>query len=46
VKPAAAHDPAQLFFENADTCTHTDSAHMWEETRAIASRILAAAPGE
>jgi hypothetical protein len=29
-----------------DACTYTDAAQMWEEARAIASRILAAAPGE
>ena len=27
-----------------DLCTYTDSAEMWEEARAIASRILAACP--
>jgi hypothetical protein len=29
-----------------DACTYTDTAEMWEDARAIASRILAAAPGE
>ena len=29
-----------------DTCTYTDSAQMWEEARAIASRILASCPGD
>ena len=27
-----------------DVCTYTESAEMWEEARAIASRILAACP--
>lgn len=27
-----------------DICTYTDTADMWEEARAIASRILAACP--
>ena len=27
-----------------DVCTLADTAHMWEEARAIASRILAACP--
>jgi hypothetical protein len=27
-----------------DLCTYTDSAEMWEEARAIASRILSACP--
>ena len=27
-----------------DLCTYTDAADMWEEARAIASRILAACP--
>ena len=27
-----------------DTCTYDDSAQMWEEARAIASRILASCP--
>lgn len=29
-----------------DACTYTDSGQMWEEARAIASRILASCPGE
>lgn len=29
-----------------DICTYTDAADMWEEARAIASRILAACPTE
>jgi len=29
-----------------DTTTLTDTAQMWEDARTIASRILAAAPGE
>jgi hypothetical protein len=29
-----------------DACTLTDSGQMWEEARAIASRILAACPGD
>lgn len=29
-----------------DLCTYTDSAEMWEEARAIASRILAACPSK
>jgi hypothetical protein len=28
-----------------DVCTYTDAGQMWEEARAIASRILAACPG-
>lgn len=27
-----------------DLCTYTDAAEMWEEARAIASRILTACP--
>jgi hypothetical protein len=29
-----------------DACALTDSAQMWEEARAIASRILASCPGD
>lgn len=29
-----------------DLCTYTDDAEMWEEARAIASRILAACPNK
>jgi hypothetical protein len=29
-----------------DACTHTNPGDMWEEARAIASRILAAPPAE
>lgn len=29
-----------------DICTSTDTAQMWEDARAIASRILASAPGD
>ena len=29
-----------------DVCTLTDPGQMWEEARAIASRILAACPGD
>jgi hypothetical protein len=29
-----------------DVCTLTDPVQMWEEARAIASRILAACPGD
>jgi|GEM_PF-3400132 len=45
--PAAArlafilnHAACELF----DACTYEDAAQMWEEARAIASRILAACP--
>lgn len=47
--PAAArlarvmHHAAQELW---DACTYTDSAQMWEEARAIASRILASCPGD
>jgi hypothetical protein len=34
------HDAQELW----DACTHTNSADMWEEARAVASRILTAAP--
>lgn len=29
-----------------DACTYSDTAQMWEDARAIASRILAAAPND
>ena len=29
-----------------DACTLPDSAQMWEEARAVASRILASSPGD
>jgi len=29
-----------------DLCTEPDAAQMWEDARAIASRILAACPGD
>lgn len=29
-----------------DACTYDDAAQMWEEARAIASRILASCPGD
>jgi hypothetical protein len=36
----------QAAMELWDACTYTDAAQMWEEARAIASRILAAPPAE
>ena len=37
------HHSAQDLWE---VCTLTDTGQMWEEARAIATRILAAAPGQ
>ena len=49
-QPAPAAKLARLLHHAAqelwDACTHTNSGDMWEEARAIASRILAAAPAE
>lgn len=49
-QPAPAARLARIMHHAAqelwDACTYTDSAQMWEEARAIASRILAAAPGD
>ena len=49
-QPAPAARLARILHHAAmelwDACTYTDAAQMWEEARAIASRILAAAPGE
>jgi hypothetical protein len=47
-QPAPAARLAQILNRSAtdlwDVCTLTDSAQMWEEARAIASRILASCP--
>lgn len=47
-QPAPAARLARVLHHAAtelwDLCTYTDSAEMWEEARAIASRILAACP--
>jgi len=47
-QPAPAAKLARILHHAAtelwDLCTYTDSAEMWEEARAIASRILAACP--
>jgi len=49
-QPAPAARLARILHHSAtdlwDVCTHTDSAQMWEEARAIASRILSSAPGD
>ena len=49
-QPAPAAKLARVLHHAAqelwDAWTHTNSADMWEEARAIASRILAAAPAE
>ena len=49
-QPAPAARLARILHHSAtdlwDVCTLTDSAQMWEEARAIASRILASAPGD
>jgi hypothetical protein len=37
------HNAAQELW---DACTLQDAAQMWEDARAIASRILAACPGD
>jgi hypothetical protein len=46
--PAArlAHILNNAATELWDICTYTDAAQMWEDARAIASRILAACPME
>ena len=47
-QPANAARLARILNHSAtdlwDLCTLTDSAQMWEEARAVASRILAASP--
>jgi hypothetical protein len=49
-QPAPAAKLARVLHHAAqelwDASTHTEAADMWEEARAIASRILAAAPAE
>jgi hypothetical protein len=49
-QPANAARLARILNHSAtdlwDVCTLTDAAQMWEEARAIASRILAASPGD
>jgi len=49
-QPAPAARLARILHHSAtdlwDLCTLTDSAQMWEEARAIASRILAASPSD
>ncbi len=48
-QPAPAARLARIMHRSAqdlwDACTLTDTAQMWEEARAIASRILASCPG-
>jgi len=48
-QPAPAARLARVLHRAAtdlwDLCTYTDAADMWEEARAVASRILASAPG-
>ena len=48
-QPAPAARLARVLNHSAqelwDACVLTDSAQMWEEARAIASRILASCPG-
>jgi len=47
-QPLAAARTAKVLHRAAqdlwDLCTYTDAADMWEEARAVASRILAACP--
>ena len=47
-QPVPAARLARILHNSAtdlwDVCTLTDTAQMWEEARAIASRILAACP--
>jgi hypothetical protein len=47
-QPAPAARLARILHHSAtdlwDVCTMTDSGQMWEEARAIASRILASCP--
>ena len=49
-QPANAARLARILHHSAtdlwDICTLTDSGQMWEEARAVASRILAACPGD
>jgi hypothetical protein len=49
-QPAPAARLARILHNSAtdlwDVCTLTDTAQMWEEARAIASRILASCPGD
>jgi hypothetical protein len=49
-QPAPAARLARILSHSAqelwDTCTDTDAARMYEDARAIASRILAACPSE
>ena len=49
-QPAPAARLARILHRSAqdlwDSCVLTDPAQMWEEARAIASRILASCPGE
>lgn len=49
-QPASAARLARILHNSAtdlwEVCTLTDSAQMWEEARAIASRILASCPGD
>ncbi len=49
-QPAPAARLARILHNSAtdlwDVCTLTDSGQMWEEARAIASRILSACPGD
>ncbi len=49
-QPAHAARLARILHHSAtdlwDICTLTDSGQMWEEARAVASRILAACPGD
>ncbi|HEV2487567.1 MAG TPA: hypothetical protein VGT08_18740 [Terracidiphilus sp.] len=48
-QPAPAARLARILHHSAqdlwEVCTLTDPAQMWEEARAVASRILASAPG-
>jgi hypothetical protein len=47
-QPAPAARLARILHHSAtdlwDVCTLTDTAQMWEEARAVASRILASCP--
>lgn len=49
-QPAPAARLARILHRSAtdlwDACTLSDPAQMWEEARAIASRILTACPGD
>ena len=48
VQPLPAARLARILHRSAtdlwDLCTETDAAQMWEEARAVASRILASCP--